>query len=143
METRNIGMGIKTPEKADSTQDKKSPFSGNIKIRGRMFTGIVISARMQRTATVEWTRKVKVEKYERYANKRTRVKAHNPDCIKAEEGDIVKIIECRPLSKTKNFVIIEKISKEKRFAQRKEFLEEAKHKQAEKPVEEKDATSQS
>ena len=40
---------------------------------------------------------------------KTRVHAFNPLCINAKEGDTVKIIECRPLSKTKNFVVIEKI----------------------------------
>jgi small subunit ribosomal protein S17 len=33
--------------------------------------------------------------------------AHNPPCINAKEGDVVKIAECRPLSKTKKFVVIE------------------------------------
>ena len=41
--------------------------------------------------------------------KRTRLHAHNPSCIDAKEGDTVKIMECRPLSKTKKFVVIEKI----------------------------------
>ena len=32
---------------------------------------------------------------------------HNPTCIGAGVGDRVKIMECRPLSKTKHFCIIE------------------------------------
>ena len=38
---------------------------------------------------------------------KTKVVAYNPECIHAREGDIVKIMECRPLSKTKSFVVIE------------------------------------
>lgn len=133
MKQKEIGFGIKSPKlKKDLPIDKKSPFSGHLKVRGRSFIGTVISARMQRTASVEWTRRVRLPKYERYTIKRTKIKAHNPDEIKAEEGDIVKIIECRPLSKTKHFVIVEKYGKERRFIQRMESLEESKKKKEER-----------
>ncbi len=124
MKTRNIGWGISS-EKADEG-DKKSPFSGAVRVHGRTFIGVVIAARMQKTATVEWIRTVRIPKYERYMKKRTKVKAHNPDSIRAEEGDVVRIIETRPLSKTKNFVIVEKMGKQKEYAQRKEALTESK-----------------
>ena len=68
--------------------------------------------------------------------KRSRIKAHNPECINAKEGDVVKVSECKPLSKTKNFVIIEKLGKEKGFKERIEGLEEAKVKDKEKEEEE-------
>jgi len=80
--------------------------------RGRTFIGIVVSAKMQKTVTVEWDRRRYVPKYERYLKARTRVKAHNPDDIDAKEGDVVRITECRPISKTKNFVIVEKLGKD-------------------------------
>lgn len=118
------------------TTDKKR----GISLRGRSFVGTVISARMQKTATVEWGRRVDLPKYERYTTRRTRVKAHNPENIRAEEGDIVRIRECRPLSKTKNFMIVEKLGKQKGFAQRMEALEAGKKRAAEeetKPTEEK------
>lgn len=124
MKAKNIGMDINPPKK--ECEDRKCPFHGEIKVRGRSFVGTVIAAKMQKTATIEFKRKVMIPKYERYTKKRTRIKAHNPDCIKAEEGDIVKIIETRPLSKTVNFVIIENLGKEKGFIQRMESLEESK-----------------
>lgn len=124
MKGKNIGMDIKPPKKG--CEDKKCPFHGDLKVRGRSFVGTIIASKMQRTATVEWNRRVLLPKYERYTKKRTRVKAHNPECIKAEEGDIVKIMECRPLSKTVNFIIIENLGKEKGFKQRMESLEESK-----------------
>jgi small subunit ribosomal protein S17 len=77
--------------------------------RGREFVGTVINAKMQKTVTVEWPRTIYIPKYERYLTKRTRVKAHNPESINAKVGDQVRIMECRKLSKTKSFIIIEKL----------------------------------
>ena len=131
----------KTKEEKECT-DSKCPFHGSLKLRGREFVATVISSKMQKTVTVEWLSKVMVPKYERYIKKRARLKAHNPECIKAEEGDIVRIKECRPLSKTVSFVVIENLGKEKGYIQKKESLEEGKFvksqsKEAEKKDEEK------
>lgn len=103
----------------------------SIRTRGRTFTGIVVEAKMQTTATVEWPRRKYVTKYERYERKRTKIKAHNPKEIDAKKGDIVKIIECRPISKTKHFKIVEKIGHEKLFEAKRELLEESKIKREE------------
>ena len=130
METKNIGFGVKSPKKG--CQDDNCPFHGTLKCRGREFTGTIISAKMQKTVNVEWEWKHFIRKYERYESRRSRVKAHNPPCINANEGDIVKIIECRPLSKTKNFVVVEVLGKEKGFAQRMEAETESKFKRDEK-----------
>ena len=81
----------------------------NITTRGRTFKGIVVSDKAQRTVTVEWNRRVYVPKYERYQKKRSKVKAHNPEEIDAKEGDEVIIKECRPISKTKKFIVVEVI----------------------------------
>lgn len=78
-----------------------------LKTRGRTFKGVVVSSKAQKTVTVEWNRRVYVPKYERYQNKRSKVKAHNPEEIDAKEGDTVIINECRPISKTKKFVVTE------------------------------------
>ena len=92
-----------------SCDDKKCAIHGKITTRGRVFEGNVISDRMHRTVTVEWPHLLLIPKYERYEKRRSRVKAHNPPCINAKTGDKVRIAECRPLSKTVKFVIIEKI----------------------------------
>jgi small subunit ribosomal protein S17 len=97
---------IKEPEK--KCDDTSCPFHGSLKIHGKTYTGKVVKSRMQKTAIVEWTRYRLVPKYERYEKGRTRVKVHNPSCIDAHEGDKVKVMETRPISKTKHFVIIEK-----------------------------------
>lgn len=86
--------------------DENCPFHGSLKIRGRTITGQVMITKAQKTAKIELTRQVYLPKYERYEKKRNKIQVHSPPCIKIKQGDIVKIMECRPLSKTKNFVII-------------------------------------
>ncbi|MFB6196925.1 MAG: 30S ribosomal protein S17 [Halobacteriaceae archaeon] len=77
-----------------------------MKTHGREFTGRVVKDRMQKTVTVERDRRKYLPKYERYAKQNTTIKAHNPD-DKASEGDIVKIKETKPISKTKHFIVTE------------------------------------
>jgi small subunit ribosomal protein S17 len=88
--------------------DKKCAIHGNVSVRGRVFKGKVVSARMQNTVNVEWARQLYITKFERYEVRRSRVKAHNPPCINAKEGDEVLIAETRPLSKTIKFMVMEK-----------------------------------
>lgn len=135
METNNGGVKIVKP--AGKCNDNNCPFHGSLKCRGKTFICTVISIKMQKTATLVWERKHFLRKYERYEKRRSVVKAHNPACIDAHEGDIVKIMECRPLSKTKNFVIIEVLGKEKGFKERMESEEEAKFKEKVAKKEEK------
>ncbi len=101
----NIGLEVKSPTK--SCEDKKCPYHGELKPRGRIFTGIIKSKDPNKTATVYWERLSYLKKYERYEKRRTKLKVHNPSCINADVGDTVKIMETRPISKTKKFVIIE------------------------------------
>lgn len=91
----------RTNKKTNELSKKK------ISLRGRIFEGKVISDKMHKTVTVEWEGRKYVPKYERYARRRSRVKAHNPESMNAKTGDFVKIMETRPLSKTKKFIVIE------------------------------------
>lgn len=104
---KTIGIKVKEPKK--KCDDENCPFHGSLSLRGRTFIGNVISAKATKTATIEWGRIKYIPKYERYEKGRTKTKAHNPECIGAKTGDKVKIMECKPLSKTKKFVIIEVI----------------------------------
>lgn len=122
-------------------KEKLSNFGG-LSLRGRAFVGTVISSKMQKTVTVEWERKHFLKKFERYERRRSRVKAHNPDTINAQEGDVVKIMECRPLSKTKNFVVIEILGKARGFRERMEALEESKFKKEVKKEEKESKTEE-
>lgn len=118
----------------ENTTSKES-----IRTHGRTFTGVVVAARAQATATVEWPRRSYITKFERYAMRRTRVKAHNPPDIDAKPGDIVKIVECKPISKTKHFMIVEKVGKEELFAAKEELMEAGKVRK-EKKVEKDEAS---
>ncbi len=80
----------------------------HIMIRGRLFNGVVLESKSQKTATVEWTRRMYIPKFERYEVRRSRVHAHNPECIDAKPGDVVEIAEIRKISKTKAFCILKK-----------------------------------
>ena len=90
-------------------EDKRCPIHGELGKRGFKFEGTVVSDRMSKSVVIERQFVKKIKKYERYEKRKTRITAHNPDCINAKYQDRVVIQECRPLSKTKNFVIIEKI----------------------------------
>ena len=89
-------------------KDANCPFHGSLKIKKRRLSGTVSSAKMRRTVSVSRERRILVRKYERFAKRYYSVKAHNPDCISAKEGDSVILAECRPLSKSKHFVAIKK-----------------------------------
>jgi small subunit ribosomal protein S17 len=68
----------------------------------RTETGRVISNKMHKTVTVLVERTVKHPKYGKYIKRSTKFHAHdeNNDC---QEGDVVSIEQCRPLSKTKSW----------------------------------------
>jgi len=76
-------------------------------VRGQILEGIVTSEKAERTITVERSFYKFITKYERYEKRKSKIKAHKPDCLEVKIGDSVKIAECRPLSKTKHFVLVE------------------------------------
>jgi small subunit ribosomal protein S17 len=102
-----IGIEAKAPE--NICEDEKCPWHGKLPVRGRIIEGLVVSVKAQKTAIVERTYFHYIIKFERYERRHSRIVAYNPDCIDAKEGDLVRIAECRPLSKTKSFVVIEKV----------------------------------
>ena len=76
-----------------------------LKTRGRTFRCVVVSSKANKSAVVEWNRIKKIPKYERIEKLKSRLQVHNPTDINAVEGDFVEIQECRPISKTKSFII--------------------------------------
>jgi len=103
------GYNPNNEENSAECNDKHCPVHGTLSVRGRAFVERVVSTKTHRTATVITEIKRNIKKYERYEKRRKKLHVHNPDCINAKKGDLVKIMECRPISKTKNFVIIEKV----------------------------------
>ena len=136
-EQRNIGIALEQPKQ--KCNDIRCPFHGTLSVRGRQFTGTIVSTKMRKTAVMEFERLSFLRKYERYEKRRTKLKVHNPECINAKEGDIVGVMECRPLSKTKNFVIIQKLGQEKGFKGKMEARETAK---VEKPKKEENKSEE-
>jgi small subunit ribosomal protein S17 len=85
--------------------DERCPVHHGIMPRGIQLTGVVVSDKAKKTVIVEMDSARYMYKYERYLRKRSRIPAHNPECIGAKTGNIVNISETRRLSKTKAFVV--------------------------------------
>lgn len=104
--TRDIGIDVKPP--TGTCSDVNCPFHGTLSVRGQLMDGMVVSNRMDKTVVVKREYLRYIPKYERYEKRSGRYPAHNPPCISASAGDRVKIAECRPLSKTVSFVVVER-----------------------------------
>ena len=76
----------------------------------RTIEGRVVSNKMQKTVTVLLERQVQHPLYGKIIRRSTKVHAHdeNGQC---KEGDVVRIAECRPLSKTKNWRVVEVVTR--------------------------------
>ena len=68
--------------------------------------GRVVSNKMNKTVTVLVERLVKHALYGKYIRRSTKLHAHDEDNA-CNEGDVVRVTECRPLSKTKNWRVVE------------------------------------
>jgi len=84
--------------------------SSEFPIRGGVFTGTVESTKMQKSATVRWEHTQEIPKYERKERRNTKITVHVPAGMDIQEGDTVKVGETKPISKTKNHVVMEKIT---------------------------------
>ena len=74
--------------------------------------GVVVSNKMEKSIVVAVKRKVKHPIYGKFVNKTTQFVAHDAENT-CDEGDLVKIMETRPLSKNKNWRLVEIIEKVK------------------------------
>jgi small subunit ribosomal protein S17 len=68
--------------------------------------GTVVSDKMQKTVVVEIDRLTRHRGYNKMVRRKTRVKAHD-DANACREGDTVRLMETRPLSKDKRWRVIE------------------------------------
>jgi len=93
-------------------KDEKCFQHGSLKTRGAMAEGKVVSDKGKNTVIVEREHVRFIPKYERYLRSRSRIPAHNPECIGAKVGDVVKIAECRKLSKTKAWTVVKILGRE-------------------------------
>ena len=80
----------------------------------RMVTGKVISNKMHKTIVVQVERKVKHPLYEKYVRRFSKMYAHDEENT-SKIGDLVTIQQCRPLSKTKRWNLVEVVKREEQL----------------------------
>lgn len=76
----------------------------------KIFEGVVISDKMDKTRVVLIERLMKLRKIGKYVKRRKKYKVHD-EYNSSGEGDVVSIEECRPLSKEKRFRIVQIVKK--------------------------------
>ena len=76
----------------------------------RTVEGRVVSNKMNKTVTVLVERQVKHPLYGKYIRRSSKLHAHDEDNA-CNEGDVVRVTECRPLSKSKNWRVVEVITR--------------------------------
>ena len=76
----------------------------------RTVEGRVISNKMDKTVTILVERQVKHALYGKYSKRSTKLHAHDAD-NSCNEGDVVRVTEIAPLSKTKNWRVVEVVTR--------------------------------
>ncbi len=106
MSARNIGIPVAAVKKR--CEDPNCPFHGSLKVRGKIIEGVVVSDKMKGTVVVRRDYVQRVPKVMRYERRHSHIPAHSPPCLEVRAGDKVRLMECRPTSKTVSFVVVEK-----------------------------------
>ena len=73
--------------------------------RRRTYKGFVLSSAMEKTITIQTTTLVKHPRYQKYIRRMGRLMAHD-EKGEAKQGDLVEVMESRPLSKNKHFRLV-------------------------------------
>ncbi len=81
-------------------------------VKLRTITGKVVSNKMDKTVTVLVERVVKHPVYGKYIKRSTKMMAHDEQNV-CQEGDVVSITSCRPMSKNKTFKLVEVLENSK------------------------------
>ena len=78
----------------------------------RTITGTVTSDKMEKTVVVTVVRRVRDRRFHKFVTRRVKYKAHDEHNT-CEVGDLVELVEARPMSKTKRWRVLRTISKSK------------------------------
>ena len=105
--TRNIGLPVKESKKKIEENEKNNPFNGTLSIRRKIFEGTVINAKANGTVVIQKESPIYFKKFKRFGRSKNKIHAHVPSNINVEEGDYVIAAECRPISKSVSFVVVE------------------------------------
>ncbi|HSQ20166.1 MAG TPA: 30S ribosomal protein S17 [Blastocatellia bacterium] len=100
---------VTAEEQTESAVDSAAASSTPPSHRRQEKVGLVTSDKMQKTVVVRVERQVRHRKYKRYIRRRTKFMAH--DEVGAHIGDIVRIIETRPMSARKRWRVVEIVQK--------------------------------
>ena len=73
-------------------------------------TGVVVSDKMDKTVTVQLEIRKRHPIYKKFVKSHTKLKAHDSK-NEATKGDVVKVTECRPVSKEKTWRVVEILEK--------------------------------
>lgn len=95
---------------SEQTANREAQEEGKVGRKERV--GRVTSTKMQRTITVSVERKVKHPLYGKFLTRSTKLHAHDKE-EQANVGDLVRIQETRPLSKTKRWRLVEILERAK------------------------------
>ena len=79
-------------------------------VTSRRTVGRVVSSKMQKSVTVSVERLVKHPVYGKFIRRTTTLMAHDEEGT-CREGDTVAIVECRPISKRKNWRVVEIVAR--------------------------------
>lgn len=95
-EKKNVAVAVKAEKKING--------------HGKIFEGVV-KKKLQKRVVIEFERMVYIRKYERYAKSRTKIHARLPYEMENDVniGDLVRVQECRPLSKIIHFIVVKKL----------------------------------
>lgn len=79
-------------------------------VKIRTLQGVVISNKMDKSIVVMIERRVKHPMYGKFITRSTKLKAHDEANV-CNEGDVVTITECAPISKSKNWKLVDVVVK--------------------------------
>ena len=105
--TRNIGLPVNVPNKKLIENEKNNPFNGSLSIRGKLFEGVIINAKANGTVVIQKESPIYFKKFKRFGRSKNKIHAHIPSNLDVKEGDYVIAAECRPISKSVSFVVVE------------------------------------
>jgi len=105
--TKNIGLPVNEPNKEAVENESNNPFNGSLTIRGKLFEGVVINSKAKGTAVIQKESPVYFKKFKRFGRSKNTIHAHIPSNLNVQKGDYVVAAECRPISKSVSFVIVE------------------------------------
>lgn len=106
--TRNIGISVEPPK--TECNDHLCPFHGTLSVRGKITEGKIVSSKAPKMVVIQREHPKMIVKFKRYARSQSKIHAYKPSCIDVKEGDRVMTAECKPISKSISFVVLEVLS---------------------------------